>query len=110
MCHCSICRRATGTNGVAVMIANRADFKWLKGKEKVKYWHKPSHDWVCSFCEECGSSLPGQNDEQRMYIPVGLIDNIYLDGVRVAHHLWVDSKASWDDIGDDGEQHQCSIR
>ncbi|KZN61729.1 GFA family protein [Pseudoalteromonas luteoviolacea] len=109
VCHCSICRRATGANGVAVMIASKADFKWSSGMDHIKTWQKPEHDWVCSFCTACGSSLPGENDEQRMYIPAGLISNEYLQGSSVTHHLWVESKACWDKIGDDGKQHFKSI-
>ncbi|MBQ4809738.1 aldehyde-activating protein [Pseudoalteromonas luteoviolacea] len=109
MCHCSICRRATGVNGVAVMIASKTDFKWCSGTRYIKTWRKPEHDWVCSFCTECGSSLPGENDDQRMYIPAGLVSNEYLQGIRVTHHLWVESKACWDEIGDDGKQHLKSM-
>jgi hypothetical protein len=48
--------------------------------------------------------VPGANDKSRMFIPAGLIS----DGgaaLRVAHHIWVDSKAAWDEIGDSGKQH-----
>ncbi|MCF2859491.1 GFA family protein [Pseudoalteromonas sp. SMS1] len=91
------------------MITDKSEFRWLIGEEKIKTWHKSAHDWACSFCVECGSSLPGENDPERMYVPVGLIDNADLEGVRVAHHLWVDSKAPWDEITDDGEQHRQGI-
>ena len=33
-CHCSICRRATGVNGIAVLVVKNTDFHWLKGKKK----------------------------------------------------------------------------
>ena len=26
-------------------------------------------------------------------------------GLRVTHHIWVSSKADWDEIGDTGKQH-----
>src|SRR5210317_1636492 len=35
VCHCSICRRATGSNGIAVVVIENADFRWLRGKELV---------------------------------------------------------------------------
>lgn len=108
VCHCSICRRATGSNGIAVIVVNNDDFAWSSGKELVKTWDKPDHDWQTSFCHTCGSTLPGANDSERMYVPAGLI----MQGdekLKVAHHIFVDSKASWDEIGDDGKQHKCAF-
>lgn len=105
VCHCSICRRATGSNGIAVVVINNDDFRWLKGQDLVKTWDKPGHDWQTSFCQNCGSTLPGANDDERMYIPAGLIIN-GADKLKVAHHIFVDSKAAWDEIGDDGKIHK----
>ena len=39
-----------------------------------------------------------------MFVPAGLI----IDGdenLKVAHHIWVGSKAIWDEIGDCGRRH-----
>ena len=105
ICHCSICRRSTGANGIAVIIVDNNDFRWIKGEEKIKTWHKPAHDWQTSFCQNCGSSLPGINDELRMYIPAGILTDS-TENLNVTHHIWVDSKANWDVISDEGKQHQ----
>ena len=61
--------------------------------------------WQTWFCQECGSPVPGINDESRMFITAGLI----IEGgetLFVEHHIWVDSKAKWDEIGDSGRQHR----
>lgn len=105
ICHCSICRRSTGSNGIAVVVISNRDFHWIRGEELINTWHKPGHDWQTSFCQNCGSPLPGVNDESRMYVPAGLITEGG-DSLKVAHHIWVDSKATWDEIGDSGQQHQ----
>jgi len=39
-----------------------------------------------------------------MFIPAGLIVQ-GAEHLRVAHHVWVGSKAAWDEIGDAGRQH-----
>ncbi len=39
-----------------------------------------------------------------MFVPAGLISEGG-EALRVAHHIWVDSKAGWDEIGDSGKQH-----
>ena len=104
VCHCSICRKATASGGIAVVVVNNNDFKWLKGQEQVKTWQKPGQDWETSFCINCGSALPGKNDDDRMYVPAGLISEGG-EQMQVAHHIWVDSKAHWEVIADNGIQH-----
>ena len=105
ICHCSICRKSTGSSGIAVAIVENDQFDWLKGQEYITRWQKPGHDWHTYFCAICGSSLPGPNDSQRMYLPVGSLTTGH-ENLRVAHHIYVGSKASWDEIGDSGKQHK----
>ena len=104
VCHCSICRKPTGSGGIAVAVTDNSHFRWLTGNELINTWHKPGHDWQTSFCKNCGSPLPGANDEQRMYVPVGLISQGG-EKLKVAHHIWTDSKAAWEEIGDSGKKH-----
>ena len=104
VCHCSICRRWTGNNGVAVLVVPKQSFRWTRGEENVARWKKPDADWGSWFCKTCGSALPGGNDEATMFIPVGSLSK-GVENLRVAHHIWVDSKAPWDEIGDNGRQH-----
>ncbi len=104
ICHCSICRRATGSNGIAVIIVKNEDFKWVSGEELVTSWEKPGADWQMWFCRRCGSPVPGINDDSRMFIPAGSISDGG-ESLQVAHHIWVDSKATWDEIGDCGRIH-----
>jgi len=104
VCHCSICRRATGSNGMAVIVVDNNDFKWTGGEDLIKSWKKPDADWQRWFCRCCGSPVPGINDESRMFVPAGTIK----DGgefLAITDHIWVDSKANWDQIGDSGRRH-----
>jgi len=105
ICHCSICRRHTGGNGIAVVVVANEAFKWLEGNDQITSWSKPHADWHAYFCRVCGSTLPGPNDEARMFVPAGLISDGG-DALQVAHHIWVGSKAGWDEIGDNGKQHK----
>ncbi|MBK1674962.1 hypothetical protein CKO35_17080 [Ectothiorhodospira shaposhnikovii] len=68
------------------------------------FWKKPGHDWYTYFCKTCGTSLPGENDKLHMYIPVGTVTSGH-ESLKVAHHLYVNSKSSWEEIGDAGKQH-----
>lgn len=96
-CHCSICRRWTGANGVAVVIVSKHQFRWIEGEQNISDWKKPDADWVSRFCATCGSSLPVLNDAETLAVPAGLIDVSNKD-LRVAAHIWTDSKAPWDEI------------
>ena len=109
VCHCSICRRATGGNGVSVVVVDNEVFRWTAGEELISSWKKPDADWQGWFCRVCGSALPGHNDELRMFVPAGLIAEGG-EGLSVTHHIWVDSKAAWDQIGDVGQQHPCGFQ
>ena len=39
-----------------------------------------------------------------MFVPAGLITEGG-EALEVAHHIYVDSRAAWDEIGDTGKQH-----
>jgi hypothetical protein len=104
VCHCSICRRSTGSNGIAVVVIDNGAFRWIRGEELISTWKKPNADWQTWFCRVCGSRVPGANDPSRMFVPAGLISGGG-ESLRVIHHVWVDSKAGWDEIGDAGKQH-----
>ncbi len=105
VCHCSICRRSTGSNGIAVVVIDNNAFRWIRGEELITSWKKPDADWQTWFCRICGSPVPGINDESRMFVPAGLISDGG-ESLAVIHHVWVDSKAVWDEIGDSGQQHR----
>lgn len=109
MCHCSICRRFTGSSGIAVVVVPNGQFRWLQGRESVKTWRKPGADWAAWFCGVCGSAVPGENDPKTMFVPAGSITEGG-DALEVVHHVFVGSKAVWDEIGDAGRQHVEGIR
>ena len=105
VCHCSICRKSTGSGGIAVAVVPSSSLSWLEGQSSIQTWSKPDHDWLTNFCITCGSPLPGKNDDETTYIPVSLLDSGY-ENLQVKHHIWVGSKAIWEEIGDSGKEHQ----
>ena len=109
ICHCSICRKSTGSNGIAVVVVDNEAFQWMRGEDQVLTWKKTIGNWETSFCRVCGSTLPGINDESRMYVPAGLITNGD-ESLKVVHHIWIDSKTVWDEIGDSGKQHRQAYK
>ncbi|MEL7541779.1 MAG: GFA family protein [Pseudomonadota bacterium] len=108
VCHCSICRKWTGNNGVAVVVVANSTLRWRRGKDQIRTWTKPRADWQSSFCSICGSALPVSNDDERVAVPAGLLDDAD-SNLSVAAHIWVGSKASWDEIGTDGHKYECAF-
>ncbi|NNJ72463.1 MAG: hypothetical protein HKP09_04700 [Enterobacterales bacterium] len=47
--------------------------------------------------------MPGTNDTARMFVPAGAITEGG-ENLKVTAHIWTDSKAVWDKIGDDAIQ------
>ncbi|MDJ0760956.1 MAG: GFA family protein [Woeseiaceae bacterium] len=109
VCHCSICRRSSGSNGIAVVVVDNDALRWTRGEDKIVTWRKPGADWQNWFCSVCGSRLPGKNDDSRMFVPAGLLPDS-AKGLKVIHHIYVDSKAAWDEIGDAGKQHREAFK
>ena len=109
VCHCSICRRANGSNGVAVVLVKNEYFSWVSGEEFIRTWQHPDADWAKKFCQICGSPVPGINDENHTFVPAGTISEGG-DKLNVTHHIWVDSKACWDEIGDSGRRHREAFK
>jgi hypothetical protein len=83
--------------------------RWVKGQEHVTTWKKPDSEWQTWFCRTCGSPVPGENNAATMFAPAGCIVEGG-DALRVAHHVWVGSRAVWDEIGDAGKQHPEGFR
>jgi hypothetical protein len=104
VCHCSICRRSTGANGIAVVVVPKEQFRWIAGQEAIATWQKPGSDWHTWFCKVCGAKVPGENDAKNMFAPAGTITEGG-DAMQVAAHIWVDSKAPWDEIGGEARRH-----
>lgn len=98
-CHCSLCRKQTGTQANAAFIVNQPDFNWLTGMEYISTYKKPSGFTSC-FCSNCGSPVPNQiGSSHFIWIPIGLLDNPP-ENLAPALHLHMKSKAVWDSVND----------
>jgi hypothetical protein len=95
-CHCSRCRKAHGA-GFATYVAGPAEGFRLHGREHVTRWESSPGFFRC-FCSRCGSVVPGDPFEGRMFVPAGNFDDD--PGVRPLAHIFVASKAPWVEIRD----------
>jgi hypothetical protein len=98
-CHCSHCRKETGSAFGTLAVVEPQHFRFLKGADLVQYYDYPP-DGRRAFCRVCGSKapLPLLNDTI-MAVPAGLLDTD--PGVRPVLHQFAGSKACWWEISDD---------
>lgn len=94
LCHCSRCRKATGSAHAANLFSNTAEFKWVKGEVFLKTYRLTSTRFAKSFCENCGSALPTVGENNSILVPAGCLD-CDVD-LSPQGHIHMGSKANWD--------------
>ncbi|MGO1118626.1 GFA family protein [Rhodovibrionaceae bacterium A322] len=101
-CHCSRCRKAFSGAGSAMTMIDPQSFSWLQGQESIsRYINKAGIG--LGFCRICGSTLCAFNQGDVMGITLGCLNDD--PAVEIADHIFVGSKACWDDIGGTAPQY-----
>ena len=97
-CHCSMCRRASGSAFATNASVDAQAFRIVAGRKSIKTY-KSSKDGTRNFCRRCGSPVFGtvKPAPQIVRIRLGLLENA--DGAHPAAHVWTKSRADWDEIG-----------
>lgn len=93
MCHCSLCRKATGSTGNAILIVPRDRFRWLSGEDHCDTY-KLRETYTVTRCRTCGTALPAEADEKNVYVTAGTLDDPLDAGVVT--RLFCASRADWD--------------
>jgi hypothetical protein len=103
-CHCTSCRRASGTAFAANSPVLVAEEKWPSGRESIREYES-SPGKFRAFCGRCGSPIYARLAAQPdwLYIRLGLIDAD--PGHRAYAHFNVASKAAWFTVADDLPQY-----
>ena len=104
-CHCSKCRKVSGTASNAVFIVGARRFRWTKGEGHTQQF-KFADGWGSTRCATCGSPLPESHDGKRVWVAAGLMDDDL--STAVGMHIHVASKADWDVIHDNATQHPAA--
>ena len=101
-CHCSQCRRTTGTAFKSFAGIERPKFRVVAGETGLLIYGNPdSHD---SHCRICGSFLYSVV-RSGTYVHVNLGALRDEPAIRPTAHIYVGSKAPWHEITDDLPQH-----
>jgi hypothetical protein len=99
-CHCSRCRKATGTGHASNIMVKMTDGGWTQGEELIGQYKVPeAQRFSTCFCTRCGSQLPRIRKEMGVaVVPAGSLD---VDpGIRPEARIFWDSRAAWSCQGD----------
>ena len=99
-CHCTRCRRHSGSYGLTQGRVLREHFTLSQGAELLANYRLDRHA-AKVFCSACGSSVFGGSwpDGKEVSIRFGTLDDD--PGIRPQFHTFVGDKAPWDVILDD---------
>ena len=99
-CHCSRCRKASGTAFGANADVRAQYWTWGAGQDLVREFES-SPGVYRAFCSRCGSPVYSRRPETPdvLRLRLGLVDDD--PGRRPLAHFWVESKAPWFEITDD---------
>ncbi len=100
-CHCSRCRKATGTGHASNLFLQPGTLRWLAGEEQVRSFKLPeAKRFTNSFCATCGSRLPRQAaGTDIVLIPAGSLDDE--PPIAPQARIFTGSRANWSFGGDD---------
>lgn len=93
LCHCSHCRKDSGSAHAANLFSSTAKLTWLSGQGMVTTFNLPGTRHTRSFCATCGSALPFSGTSM-LVVPAGSLDTdiaIPPDG-----NIFTASRAGWD--------------
>ena len=99
-CHCSMCRKAHGAAFSTFARLSAADFRIVAGADQVQSY-RSSAPIERTFCATCGARLTIRFDgmPQTVWASLATFDDD--PGVRPDTHMFVASKAPWDEINDE---------
>lgn len=96
LCHCSRCRKGSGSAHAANLFSSEAEITWLSGEDCIGSYRVPDARHRRSFCRTCGSTLPrAEAGGAMIVVPAGSLDTPV--DIRPNAHICLSSRANWDD-------------
>jgi hypothetical protein len=94
-CHCSRCRKATGTGHATNLFLQPGTLTWLSGESLVHTYKVPeAQRFANSFCTTCGSRLPREAKAMGfVVIPAGSLD--VEPPIAPQARIFAGSRAAW---------------
>ena len=103
-CHCSRCRKASGSAFTAMIGVRAEDVSWISGRDAIIRFEAPvlKHPpgFRTAFCGRCGSPMPIFNEDDDWFeIAAGVLDEDPI--LRPDRHIFIECRSPWYEIRDD---------
>ena len=98
-CHCSMCRKATGSSFATNMLVAKEHFVITTGASLLEAFQSSPGE-KRYFCSACGSPIYSQADARRGMVSVRCGGLDADPGIRPTEHIYTASKAPWFEIHD----------
>jgi Uncharacterized conserved protein len=94
-CHCSRCRKFTGSAYSPNIFVPPDQFLWTKGEDQLgRFEHPEAKYFATCFCKNCGSSLPwAVQGGVNIVVPVGTLDEN--PGIAPQRNVFWGSRPDW---------------
>ncbi len=95
LCHCSRCRKDSGSAHSANLFSSTAQLIWLSREDAITTLQLPDTDHVKNFCARCGSAvLYVLTKHGVLVVPAGALDSSITN--KPNGHICCASRAEWD--------------
>lgn len=97
ICHCSQCRRSTGSAHASNIFTTPDRLEWLSGEDQITSFIPDEPDVISkSFCRHCGSLVPYTSAKSgKLIIPAGSLSED--PGIRPEDNIFWGDRADWYD-------------
>ncbi|HMN46859.1 MAG TPA: GFA family protein [Povalibacter sp.] len=99
-CHCSMCRKHSGSLFGTTLGVPEQNFRWLQGEDAIVHY-RSSPSFQRPFCRECGSPVPDIAGGMAICPAGGLADDL---DAKPQAHIFVASKSPMHELTDDLRQ------
>lgn len=97
-CHCSRCRRRSGSSWFVGLTCQPGALRFERGAHAITRWHMPgTRYYAASFCGECGALAPAVLPTG-IFLAAGCLDSD--PGARALCHVYYGSRAPWVEVRD----------
>lgn len=94
-CHCSRCRRSSGTGHATNLVADPDQLRWLAGESLITRFDLPgARSFGKWFCSQCGCPLPRVTRNGKLVVvPAGSLEDE--PEMTPTDHIFWASRARW---------------
>jgi len=101
-CHCGRCRRERSAAHASNLLTRADGVRFTRGADLLDTYRLPEARFFTHvFCRVCGASMPRiDRGRDLAIVPMGALDDD--PGIRPREHIFVDSRAPWFALPEDG--------